>query len=374
MEKLILALVTTSRKLRPYYQAHTIEVPTEYPMKQILHKPETSGRLIKWAIELSEFNIRYKPRTTIKGQILANFIMEFTPAEPAEATQLMPDLPIWRLSVDGAANAQGSDVGLILASPDGIDVEYALRFGCQASNNEAEYEAVIAGLNLAHSMEADQLEVSCDSQLVVKHIEDSYEARGEKMILYLKKVREFLKKFIRVQVKHVQRAENSLADALEKLATASQEDLGRLIPVEHLPKPSVSIDNVEVSLVISESSWMDPIWDYLVEGTLPSDPKEASKLRARSARFTIHRGTLYKQGFSTPILKCVGKENANYIPREVHEDVCGNHIGARTLPGKTLRQGYYWPTMLKDTTELVRKCKACQEHAKISHLPYEPLT
>ena len=94
MEKLILALVTTSRKLRPYFQAHTIEVPTEYPMKQILHKSETSGRLIKWAIELSEFNIMYKPRTPVKGKILTDFIMEFTPIESTEATQLTPDLPI----------------------------------------------------------------------------------------------------------------------------------------------------------------------------------------------------------------------------------------------------------------------------------------
>ena len=106
--------------------------------------------------------------------------------------------PIWRLFVDGAANAQGSGASLILTSPDGIDVEYALRFGFQASNNESEYEAVIAGLNLAHSMEADQLEASNDSQLLVKQIEDYYEARGKKMILYLKKVRELLKKFIRV--------------------------------------------------------------------------------------------------------------------------------------------------------------------------------
>ena len=105
MEKLILALVTTSRKLRPYFQAHTVEVPTEYPMKQILRKPETSRRLIKWAIELSEFDIRYKSRTTVKGQILAYFIMELTPAQSMEATQLAPDLPIWRLSVDGATNA-----------------------------------------------------------------------------------------------------------------------------------------------------------------------------------------------------------------------------------------------------------------------------
>ena len=86
MEKLILALVTTSRKLRPYFQAHTLKVITEYPMKQILHKPETSRWQIKWAIELSEFDTRYKPRTAVKGHILVDFIMEFTLAQSTEAT------------------------------------------------------------------------------------------------------------------------------------------------------------------------------------------------------------------------------------------------------------------------------------------------
>ena len=86
MENLILVLVITSRKLRPYFQAHAVEVPTECPMKQILHKPETSGRLIKWAIELSEFDIRCKLRTIVKGHILEDFIMEFTPAQSTEAT------------------------------------------------------------------------------------------------------------------------------------------------------------------------------------------------------------------------------------------------------------------------------------------------
>ena len=93
MEKLILALVTAARKLCPYFQDHTIEVPTEYPMKQVLHKPETSGRLMKWAIELSEFDIRYKPKTAIKGQFLADFVIEFTSTEPAENTQKMTDPP-----------------------------------------------------------------------------------------------------------------------------------------------------------------------------------------------------------------------------------------------------------------------------------------
>ena len=119
---------------------------------------------------------------------------------------------------------------------------------------------------------------------------------------------------------------------------------------------------------------MDPIWDYLLNRTLPSDPKEASKLRARSSRFALLWGTLYKRGFSAPLLKCIRKEDANYVLREVHQGICGNHIRARALVEKTLRQGYYWPTMLKDAIELVKKCKFCQEHAKISHLPSEPLT
>ena len=155
MEKQILALVTAARKLRPYFQAHAIEVPIEYPVKQVFHKPETSGRLIKWAIELSEFDIRYNPKTTIKGQVLADFGVEFTSTESAENAQTPADLPTWNLFVDGATNAQGSGAGLILTSPEEIDIEYALKFGFQASNNEAEYEAVIVGLNLAHSLEID---------------------------------------------------------------------------------------------------------------------------------------------------------------------------------------------------------------------------
>ena len=84
---------------------------------------------------------------------------------------------------------------------------------------------------------------------------------------------------------------------------------------------------------------MDPIWDYLFNGIFPSDPKEASKLRARSARFAPLRRTLYKCGFSVPLLKCIGKEDVDYVLREVNEGIYRNHIEARALVGKTLRQG-----------------------------------
>ena len=374
MEKLILALVTVARKLHPYFQAHTIEVPIEYPMKQVLHKPKTSGRLMKWAIKLSEFDIRYKSKTTIKGQVLVDFVLEFTSAEPTENTQAPTDLPIWKLSVNGATNAQGSGAGLILTSPEGIDIEYALRFGFQASNNEAEYEAVIAGLNLANSLEIDQLEVCSNSQLVVRQIVDTYEAKSGRMILYLKKVWDLLKKFVLVQVRHIPRAENSRADALAKLATASQEDLSKSTPVEYLVEPSIDLCDMEVAQIGSEPSWMDTIWDYIIDRRLPDDPKEAAKIRTRSARFTNHKGSLYKRGFFTPILKCIAGKNTEYVLRKVHEGVCRNHIGAQALARKVLRQGYHLPTILRDATDLVRRYKIFQEHAKISRLPSEPLT
>ena len=129
-----------------------------------------------------------------------------------------------------------------------------------------------------------------------------------------------------------------------------------------------------VTSVGSVPSWMDPIWDYINDGTLPDDPKEAAKIRVRSSRFTNHKGSLYKRGFFTHFLKCIVGEDTEYVLREVHEGICGNHIGARTLAGKVLRQGYYWPTILKDATGLVKKCRICQEHAKILRLPSEPLT
>ena len=312
-------------------------------------------------------------------QILRNYNMKLNPAKCAFGVSAGKFLGfiVNHRGIEANPNkikAQGSGAGLILTSPEGIDIEYTLRFGFRTSNNEAEYEAVIAGLNLAHSLEVDQLEVYNDSQLVVRQIEDTYEAKSGRMILYLRKVRDLLKKFVLVQVKHVPRVENSQADALAKLATASQEDLSRSTPVEYLAEPSIDLYDVVVASVASVPSWMDPIWDYIIDGSLPDDPKEAAKIRARSARFTNHKGSLYKRGFFTPFLKCIAGKDTEYVLREVHEGICGNHIGARTLAGKVLRQGYYWPTILQDATDLVKKCRICQEHAKISRLPSEPLT
>ena len=123
--------------------------------------------------------------------------------------------------------------GLMLISPEGHKITYALRFGFKASNNEAEYEALLAGLRLAKEMKAKYLQIFIDSQLVVKQVTKEYQARGEKMVAYLQSAQVLLKSFD-IRSHPVPRADNTYADALALLASTKEADLHGLIPVEHL--------------------------------------------------------------------------------------------------------------------------------------------
>ncbi|GLU23140.1 hypothetical protein SLE2022_391670 [Rubroshorea leprosula] len=145
-EKAAFALVYTARKLRAYFQSHQIVVYTDLPLRKILQKPELSGRLVGWSVELSEYDLKFRPRTTIKGQAVADFLVECISAIKEEKA---PEHPAWVLYVDGAANIEGSGAGAVLVGPDGFKSEHALRFKFQTTNNAAEYEALIYGLKLA---------------------------------------------------------------------------------------------------------------------------------------------------------------------------------------------------------------------------------
>ena len=130
--------------------------------------------------------------------------------------------------------------------------------------------------------------------MVVRQIEDTYEAKSGRMILYLRNVRDLLKKSVLVQVRHVPRAENSRDDALAKLGPASQEDLSSSTPIEYLAEPSIDLCDLQVAQIRSDPHWMNPIWDYIIDGRLPDDLKEAAQIRTRSVRFSNHKGSLYK--------------------------------------------------------------------------------
>ncbi|KAL5563381.1 hypothetical protein UlMin_033128 [Ulmus minor] len=254
VETLALTLMIAARKLRPYFQAHTII--------------------------LGEFDILFKPRTAIKGQALADFIAEFTyqPTSLESAKELVPSpSSLWHLYVDGSSTDNCSGAGVILVSPEGVRLSCALRFRFKATNNQAEYEALLAGLRLAKEVSAHHLLIYSDSQLIVNQVNSEYQAKGEKMASYLEKAKELLGQFDTVTITQIPRNKNTNTDALARLATGLEDSLLKTVPLEILDEPSID-KRQQVDAISDKPTWMDPIMAYLRDGTLPQDKFEARRL------------------------------------------------------------------------------------------------
>jgi len=206
MEKLALAVLTLARKLRPDFQSHPVEVLTNQPLRTILHSPNQSGRLAKWAVELSEYDIEYKSRVAMKAQVLANFLTEL----PVLGGQEQPENQTWKLHVDGSLSKHGSGVGIKLESP-----------------------------------------TYCDSQLVVNQFNGHYEAKDSRMEAYLEVVKDLAKNFKKFELIRIPRGENTTADALAALASTSDPKVKRIIPVECISTRSIKEE--KETLVITRS-------------------------------------------------------------------------------------------------------------------------
>nr|GEU63591.1 hypothetical protein [Tanacetum cinerariifolium] len=165
----------------------------------------------------------------------------------------------WTLCTDGSSRIDGSGAGLILTNPDGVEFTYALRFQFAASNNEAEYEALIV-------------------------------AKEDNMIKYL----------------------DIDKDLVSGFKTFSISQIPRIIEEEG-------------------STWMTELMNYLKEGTLPEDEKEARKIHLKAFQYELMEGILYKRSFLTPWLRCVGPLQAEYVMKEIHEGSCSMHAGPRPL-------------------------------------------
>ncbi|XP_030936622.1 uncharacterized protein LOC115961854 [Quercus lobata] len=327
MEKLTFALITDSRKLRHYFQAHVINVMTDHPLKKAMNRLEAAGRLIQWAVELSEFDIRYQPRHAIKAQALADFIAEFTPSH--NETE---DSKRWIVHVDGSSTRHAGRISVVLQLPKGDKLKHKVRLQYQATNNEVEYEALLKGLELATSVEAKSICVMGDSQLIMGQVNGMYEAKEERMKKYLGRVMRLVKRFEKADFIQIPREDNVEADTIAKEALAN-ESIKKSDEVQYMP----SIDVPEVQQVDNRENWMTPIISYLKDRRLPEEKDEAKKVRVRSARYVLMNEVLYKRGFSQPYLRCLAPDEANYVLREVHEGACGNHSGARSLVHKVVR-------------------------------------
>ncbi|GJX66934.1 reverse transcriptase domain-containing protein [Tanacetum coccineum] len=299
MEKLVLALFSASKRLKRYFQAHTIVVITDQPIKQLLSKSKINGRMLKWKFELEGYDIQYRPRTSIKGQILADFIIERpdeeSPDEPMAEPEELPEP--WTLFTDGSSCIDGSGAGLILTNPEGVEFTYAMRFRFEATNNEAEYKALIAGLRIAEQMGVKYLQANIDSRLVANQVNGSYVAKDSGMVQYLEKVKTLASNFKEFSIKQVPRSKNKKADALSKITSTSFAHLSKQVLMEELKEKSIHEKDVLTIVEEEEQTWMTPICEYLTNEILPEDKKKARVVRRKASWYTIINGTLYKKSF-----------------------------------------------------------------------------
>ncbi|XP_075103578.1 uncharacterized protein LOC142178148 [Nicotiana tabacum] len=268
LEKLALALVVASQKLRPYFQCYPISVVTTFPLRNVLYKPELSGHLAKWTVKVSKFDIEYKPRIAIKSQVFADFMADFSlglmPLAAKEAVLVSGTTSgVWTLFTDGASNVKGSDLGVVLIMPSGEILRHAIRT-VPLTNNEDEYEALVIGLELDRGLGSE----------------------------YLNKLQALLAQFREWSIVHIPTKKNVEADALANLGSSTEmkgSDSGTVVQLLHLVLDvdgrkgiRTKVQQMSASCIVGASTsgtlhsvvspWRFMKWGMDIVGPLPPGP------------------------------------------------------------------------------------------------------
>jgi hypothetical protein len=184
--KLAYALLITSRKLSHYFQTCQIEVHTSSTLGELMNNREATGKIAKWVTELSMYDIVYKPRTLMKAQALSDFVAEWTETQTPPKER---ELEYWTINFNGSLQLQGTGAGILVTSSKGEIFKYVLPMHFPASNNAAEYEALLHGLRIDTALGIRQLRVLGDSLLVVNQANKEWSCLDDKMMLYCLELR-----------------------------------------------------------------------------------------------------------------------------------------------------------------------------------------
>nr|GEW93069.1 hypothetical protein [Tanacetum cinerariifolium] len=295
-----------------------------YFVSRALQAPKINyNSMEKLTFELEAFDINYKPRTSICGKILADFIAERPDKDgsPIEIPAKEEILEPWTLFTDGSSCLEGLGAGLILPNLKGMEFTCALRFEFNASNNEAEYELLIAGLRIAKQIE---------------------------------KAKTLISGFKKFSIEQVSRSEKKKADVLSKIKSTSFAYLTKQVLVEVLKEKL--IEEKEILTVVEEEgySWMTPLLEYLTDDTLPAETKKTRAIKIKSMQYAMIGDVLYCKSFLEPCLRYVGPLQEEHVMREIHEGSYNMHSRPRSVVTKAIRSRYYWPTMHVTSYENVR--------------------
>nr|XP_023922511.1 uncharacterized protein LOC112033961 [Quercus suber] len=293
LERLVLALIHATRKLPHYFQAHTVYVLTEYTLQSLLKRSDFTRRIAKWGTRLGSFDIRCKLRSSVKGQVLVDFVAEFSPKNNGEIVFHMQTRP-WKVFMDEASSSTGADTGIVIITSEGIRLEHSYRSGFKASNNDAEYKGLLAKLRTISSLGNWDVEIYSDSCLVVNQVQGSFEAQDPWMKANLERMKQAVSSFRTVKVIQVAQSQNRHADSLSMLASIVTKEIPRLIKVKLVQEPSIKVANDLIAARINVTAvstlgpcWIDPIVNFLTEDRVPLDEKEASKIHKIAPRYWL---------------------------------------------------------------------------------------
>ncbi|KAI5349454.1 hypothetical protein L3X38_002341 [Prunus dulcis] len=272
----------------------------------------------------------------VKGQAVADFLADHPFPADWEISDDLPDKqvffadvsPAWTMFFDGSARKDVAGAGVVFVSPERHVLPYSFSLSELCLNNVAEYQALMMGLQMAVEMKISSLEVYGDSMLVINQLLTHYEVRKDDLIPYHQLATQLLESFDFVTLEHVSRKDNQMADALANLAA------------------TLALTKEEAINLPVCQRWVVPL-----------------TLR------TSQEGVNYLGVF----LRCLDEEDAFKAMEEAHSGICGAHQSGPKLHFQIKRMSYYWPTMVKDCMDYVKKCQACQFHANFIHQPLEPL-
>jgi hypothetical protein len=266
-------------------------------------------------------------------------------------------------------------------------MEYLVQLHFLASNNVVEYEALINGVWIAVKLRIKHLEIRGDSEQVVDQVMKDKNCVDPKMEAYCQAIRDLEGKFHGLELQHVLRDYNKAVDVLAKIVPSrSPVPRGVFASDQHAPpvraegekppeesEPEVMAIDQPPEINLEDPDWRFPILEWLVEGKLPSDQMEARRIARRAKAFVLINGKLYKHGAAGILMRSILGDQGRELLQEIHAGTYDRHTGLRTLVGKAFRQGFYWPTAVADSKDIMRRCEGCQFYARQTHLPAHAL-
>ncbi|XP_050238260.1 uncharacterized protein LOC126687746 [Mercurialis annua] len=346
IEKLCLCLYFTCCKLRYYMLPVVVYVLAQIDViKYILSRPYIRNRMGKWVVAMSEFTLVYVPQKAVKGQVLADFLADHTGTALKEGIGCM-ELHPWKLWFDGSRTYRGAEAGIVIVSPSGARFTMSCSLNFKCTNNQAEYEALILGLEILMELGAISIQVWGDSMLVIKQVAGEYKSK---------------------------RGDNMEANDLAQHGSgykpcyvyeAIQRDTPNLITRDDVVFRTIhSVYQLDVS-----TYWRKEITQWFESPDMTN-----RRLRTLAFNYIVLAGELYKRGSDGLLFRCIGPKEAMLVMAEVHEGIAGAHQAGPRMRWLIHKYGFYWPKMEQDCIWYSKGCEACQKCGPVQHVPAETL-